>query len=107
MQNVFAQLWNDDEGIVALEYLILATILGLGLIVGITGLTAALNAEFTELANAILQLNQSFSYNTFSNCVSSSTGGAATDTPFLLTYVTAPETPVSVAVNACTGAGIP
>lgn len=79
MRNVFSQLWNDDNGVVGLEYLILATILGLGLIVGITTVTAALNAEYSELAQSITNLNQGWSSEGFSNCVATKAGGAATD----------------------------
>jgi Flp pilus assembly pilin Flp len=55
------KLWNDDAGIVALEYLLLATIVGLGLVVGMSSLSEALNVELTELGNSILALDESYS----------------------------------------------
>ena len=67
MRKLFARLWNDQDGILYAEYLILATILVLGVIVGVSAVTAALNAEFTELADAYLNLNASFSTSSFSN----------------------------------------
>ena len=60
MRNLFAKLWEDDDGVVTLEYLVLATILGLGVIVGVTAVTAALNVELSELAGAISGLNQDY-----------------------------------------------
>ena len=45
MRNLFVKMWKDDAGIVAFEYLLVATIIGLGLVVGLTAVSAALNAE--------------------------------------------------------------
>lgn len=58
------QLWNDDAGIVALEYLLVATIVGLGLVVGLSSLEIALDNELIELANAITALDQTYSFAT-------------------------------------------
>jgi Flp pilus assembly pilin Flp len=62
MQRTLLKLWNDDDGIVALEYLLLATVVGLGLVVGMSALSEALNVELVELGNAILALDQSYTY---------------------------------------------
>jgi len=72
MKRMLLKLWNDDSGIVALEYLLLATIVGLGLVVGLSALSEALNQEMVELSNAILALDQSY---TFSAQVSASSAG--------------------------------
>jgi Flp pilus assembly pilin Flp len=61
MRKLMLKLWNDDAGIVALEYLLVATIVGLGLVVGLAALEKALNAELTELGNAIGALSQGYS----------------------------------------------
>jgi len=74
---MFAKLWNDESGVVAIEYLFLATIVGLGLVVGYAAVEAAINVELTELANAILALSQGYSINTQSNCKASKQGSAA------------------------------
>jgi Flp pilus assembly pilin Flp len=81
MRNLFSKLWNDDKGIVALEYLLVATIVGLGLVVGLAALEGALNVELSELANAILAINQSNSIEDQSNCKAFKNGWAVTDTP--------------------------
>src|SRR5947209_15638647 len=62
MRRVLRKLWQDDAGIVALEYLLVATIVGLGLVVGLAALYEALTAELTELSNAILALDQSYEF---------------------------------------------
>jgi hypothetical protein len=68
------KLWADDAGIVALEYLFVATIVGLGLAVGLSALAFSLNAELGELGEAIAALSQGYSIATVT---SSSTGSAA------------------------------
>lgn len=101
MRNLFSQLWNDDNGVVGLEYLILATILGLGLIVGITTVTSALNAEYVELANAISSLSQEYSSDGFSTCVAFKEGSATTDTPYTAGYTTPSVSPTDINVTYC------
>lgn len=96
MQNVFSQLWNDDEGIVALEYLILATILGLGLMVGIATFTNAMVTQWVELANVVYALDHDISVPSFETCVSRTGGMNVNDVfggPYDLTrtYPTAVE----------------
>ncbi len=86
MQHLFSQLWNDDEGIVALEYLVLATILGLGLVVGVSNLSVALNVEFSELANAILAFDQGNLVNNQVGCGGSKTGWMISDNQSNVTY---------------------
>ena len=107
MQNLFSQLWNDDEGIVALEYLILATILGLGLIVGITALTGALNAEYQELSVAILGLNQSYTTVGFSNCLATHLGSDVRDVQGGIDSANVPGIPVNISSVVCTGVTTP
>ena len=53
MRKMFAKMWKDDDGIVAFEYLLVATVIGLALVVGLSAVSIAINAEFAELANAI------------------------------------------------------
>ena len=84
MRKLFSKLWQDDAGVVTLEYLVLATILGLGVIVGVTAVTNALNTELSELAGAISGLNQDytstgFTVRTGGNLLSSRDGSFADD----------------------------
>jgi Flp pilus assembly pilin Flp len=58
--NLFSKLWNDDAGIVALEYLLVSTIVGLSLVVGLGAVAFGVNAELTELAQALSAINQSY-----------------------------------------------
>jgi Flp pilus assembly pilin Flp len=79
------RLWRDDCGaLIATEYLFVATVLIIGLVLGLSTLRAALNAELTELANAILALSQGYSVNGSSGPGGSVDGSQANDTPGLL-----------------------
>jgi Flp pilus assembly pilin Flp len=54
------KLWTDDAGVVSLEYLLLSVVVGLGMAVGTSAVSDALNAEYVELGQAILVLNDSY-----------------------------------------------
>jgi len=78
---MFAKLWNDDAGIVGMEYLFVATIIGLGLVIGLSAVEGALNAELTELGSAILALSQGYSISGQSGCKATKQGTTVLDTP--------------------------
>jgi len=76
------KLWNDDcgSGLLTGEWLFLFAILVLGLITGLVAVRQALLSELIETAQAILALNQSYSFSGQSNCESSTAGSSASDT---------------------------
>ena len=76
MHTLLVRLWKDDVGIVAFEYLLVATIIGLGLVVGLSSVSFALNAELTELAQAIGAIDPTFEYACQSGCNSFKPGSA-------------------------------
>jgi Flp pilus assembly pilin Flp len=82
MRQLMDKLWNDDQGaLIAMEYLFVATILVIGIIVGLTNLRDAINAELSELANALLALSQGFAFSGSSGAVAAVDGSQAIDTP--------------------------
>jgi len=96
MTSLFCALWHDDRGtIIALEFLFVATILVIGLIVGLAGLRDAIITEFTELGNAVLALSQGYIFSGKTGCCSATDGSQAIDTPGLLPdpVCTAPAIP--------------
>ncbi len=48
---------RERKGSVFVEYLLLLTIVGIGVIVGLTTLRDALNSELNDLAQAVLSIN--------------------------------------------------
>ena len=76
------KLWNDDggSGLVASEILFIFAIVVLGMITGLVAVRQALISELTETAQALMALNQSFSFSGQSNCESSTAGSSGSDT---------------------------
>jgi Flp pilus assembly pilin Flp len=102
MRSLIVKLWKDDAGIVALEYLLVATIVGLGLIVGLAAVEGAINVELTELGNAIMALSQGYSIKGQSNCKAQRDGSQAIDTPGTISFaLTPPAIPSVVDVPLC------
>ena len=80
MTKLMLRLWNDDQGaIIAAEYLFIATILVIGIIVGLASVRDAINTEFAELANAYLALSQGYIISGQSGCCAATDGSQAID----------------------------
>ena len=63
---MFQQLLNDESGfIVSAELVLVATLLVIGLIVGLSEVQHAVVAELNDVADAIGELNQCYSYSGF------------------------------------------
>jgi Flp pilus assembly pilin Flp len=85
MRNLMSRLWADDCGaLIATEWVFVATILVLGIITGLVAVRQAVISELTEFANAVMALNQSYSFAGQSNCLASTSGSAATDSANLI-----------------------
>jgi len=77
---LFVRLWRDDAGaLIATEWVFVATILVLGIITGLVAVRQAVIAELGDFANAVLSLNQSFSFTGQVNCQSSTAGSQFID----------------------------
>ena len=80
MRQLVQKMWKDDYGaLIATEWVFVATILVLGIITGLVAVRQAVISELTEFANAVMSLNQSFSFSGQSNCLSSTAGAQAID----------------------------
>lgn len=104
VKNLFSKLWNDDAGaLLAMEFLFMATILVIGIVVGLVAVRGAINAELTELGNAILALSQGYIISGQSGCCASTDGSQAIDTPGLLIppVCTPPGIPSVIDVIPC------
>jgi len=104
MKRLIERLWKDDGGaLIAMEFLFVATILVLGIIVGLVSVREAIKAELTELGNAILALSQGYIISGNSGCCASTEGSQAIDTPGLLIppVCTPPAIPSVIDVVPC------
>jgi hypothetical protein len=82
MRKLMHKLWIDDQGaLIATEWVFIATILVIGLVVGLKSVQKAIVNELVDVANAIGALSQSYSYGGTSGCCGSTNGSVFTDTP--------------------------
>ena len=80
MRNLFATLVHDEAGfIVSAELVLIATIAVIGLVVGLTEVSTAVNTELDDVASAIGSLNQSYCYNGLRGCKGSTAGSCYND----------------------------
>ena len=71
-------LWRDERGaVVTAELVIITTVLGLGLIAGLTELRNAVACELAELAGAIRAFDQSYAYHGLATQHAYTAGSAA------------------------------
>jgi len=63
------QLLNDEAGfIISAELVLVATLLVIGLIVGLSEVQHAVVSELNDVADAVGELNQAYSFSGFSKC---------------------------------------
>lgn len=85
IRQLFSKLWKDDRGaLIATEFLFVATILIIGLIVGLATVRDAVTTELAELSNAILALSQGYTISGLTGCCSEVQGSQAIDFPGLV-----------------------
>ena len=53
MKNLFARFAKDESGVTAIEYGLIATLIGVAIIVGATALGGTLNGTFTSISNKL------------------------------------------------------
>lgn len=63
MSNLIQKLWADEAGfLVSGELVLVATIVTLGMVVGLSEVSAAVNQELGDVASAFGHINQSYRY---------------------------------------------
>src|SRR5215831_9472165 len=96
------KLWNDDCGaLIATEWVFVATILVLGIITGLVAVRQAVISELTEFAQAVMALNQSFSFSGQTNCESSTAGSSASDTTNTITEGSVAPSTANISQTPC------
>ena len=76
MKNTIIRLWNEETGaIVSAEIMLVATILVLGVIVGLKSVRDSVVTELADVAQAIANVNQSYCYSGVTGHAAKSGGG--------------------------------
>jgi hypothetical protein len=102
MRNLMVKLYNDDCGaLIASEWVFVATILVLGAITGLVAVRQAVIAELHDYANALVALNQSYSFSGQSNCESSTAGSQFTDSADSIMVASVAAIPGGKDTKAC------
>jgi len=77
---MFQQFWNDENGfVVSTELVLIATVLVLGMIVGLTTLRDQVIGELADVAAAFSNSNQSYSFSGITGHSSSTSGSLFDD----------------------------
>jgi hypothetical protein len=103
MTRLFKQLWADDCGaLLASELLFLYSMLVIGTVTGLVAMRQATVSELVESANALMALDQSYSFsgNRIAG-VASTAGSAASDSSNTITMSSATPTVATISQTPC------
>lgn len=60
MKTLAMKMWQEDEGVLSFEWVLLVTLLTIGIVSGIAGARDAIIDELGDVAQAMLALDQSY-----------------------------------------------
>ncbi len=60
MKKVLASLWKEEDGVLSFEWVLLVTLLTIGIVAGVAGARDAIIDELGDVAQAMLALDQSY-----------------------------------------------
>ncbi len=60
MKNTATRIWSEDDGVLTFEWVLLVTLLTIGIVSGLAGARDAIIDELGDVAQAMLALDQSY-----------------------------------------------
>jgi Flp pilus assembly pilin Flp len=90
MKNVLARMWKEEDGVLSFEWVLLVTLLTIGIVSGLAGARDAIIDELGDVAQAMLALDQSYTIDfPLAVLVHTSSTSSASDSAFIdaLIYV--------------------
>src|SRR5512147_2659525 len=60
MMNVLSRMWKEEDGVLSFEWVLLVTLLTIGIVSGIAAARDAIIDELGDVAHAMLALDQSY-----------------------------------------------
>ncbi len=63
MKNLVQRMWKEEEGVLSFEWILLVTLLTVGIVGGVAAARDAIVDEFGDVAEAMLNLDQSYMIN--------------------------------------------
>jgi len=61
MKSALARVWREDDGVLSFEWVLLVTLLTIGIVAGLSAARDAVIDELGDVAQAMLALDQSYS----------------------------------------------
>jgi Flp pilus assembly pilin Flp len=81
---VFSQMWKEEDGVLSFEWVMLVSLLTIGIVSGLAGARDAIIDELGDVAQAMLALDQSYTIdNPLAVVVHADTTSAASDSAFV------------------------
>lgn len=103
MKKVLSRMWKEEDGVLSFEWVLLVTLLTIGIVSGLAGARDAIIDELGDVAQAMLALDQSYTIDfPLAVLVHTDTTSSASDSSFIdaLNYIDCGRT--SVALGAPT-----
>lgn len=60
MKNLAIQMWNEEDGVLSFEWVLLVTLLTIGIVSGVAGARDAIIDELGDVAQAMVALDQTY-----------------------------------------------
>jgi len=60
MPTTLQRIWKEDEGVLSFEWILLVTLLAIGIVSGLAGARDAVTSELADIAEAAICLDQSY-----------------------------------------------
>jgi len=60
MKNVLSRMWKEEDGVLSFEWVLLVTLLTIGIVAGLAGARDAIIDELGDVAQAMVALDQSY-----------------------------------------------
>jgi hypothetical protein len=81
MKRTLHAIWTQDEGVLSFEWVLLATLLTVGIVSGIAGARDAIIDELADVAEAAINIDQTYTVAAFNEPPITAPGFSFTDTP--------------------------
>lgn len=83
MKTILRNIWREEDGVLSFEWVLLVTLLTIGIVTGVTAARDAIIDELGDVAQAMLAVDQSYSVDfPLEVLVHDALGSSATDSSF-------------------------
>ena len=79
MKQTLWKLWHEDSGVLSFEWVLLVTLLTIGIVSGLAGARDAITDELSDIAEATISFDQSYTVPAFTSPLFSAPGSTFTD----------------------------